>query len=271
MTHLLQDLTSPQVQDAIQRNALLLLPLGQTEQHGRHLQTGCDTIIAERVATAVAEKLNPGLPTLVMPSIPYAYVPKPVTQWPGTFRVRWEVAVNFMADVCTSAIEMGFRKLIVVSTHGPNGDVARLAAREVFDRTGVGIVVSIPHNLVAKRFNQFRRSKAGGTSHACEYETSLLMHFGYPVDLSLTSDRDSVKTHNEWVAGDMLLGGGKVSWSTWSLQLSESGTYGDPSCASAETGQRTFEAIIDEYCKLARFVMDVTMPEQKFARYPGAW
>ena len=47
-----------------------------------------------------------------------------------------------------------------------------------------------------------------------EFETSLLMHFGFPVDLSGTDDRDAVKVCNEWVAGD-LAGSGKVSWSTW--------------------------------------------------------
>jgi creatinine amidohydrolase len=271
MSIFLQDKTWPQIKAAIEAGTVLLLPLGQTEQHGQHLQTGCDTIIADRVAQAVAQKINPEIPTLVMPSIPYGYVPKSVTEWPGTFRIGWETMVRYIADVCCSAIEMGFRKLVIVSTHGPHGDVARLAARDVFDRTGIGVVVSMPHGVVAKRFAAFRKSKLGGTSHACEYETSLLMHFGYPVDVSKTDDRDSVKVVNEWIAGDMLGGSGKVSWSTWALQMSETGTYGDPSCATPETGRKTFEAIIDEYCKLLRFVQAQKMPEQKFKRYPGNW
>lgn len=269
MSSYLRDKTWPQIKKAIDENVVLLLPLGQTEQHGLHLQVGCDTIIAERVADGVAERLETEV--LVMPSICYGYVPKAIQQWPGSFRVRWEVMVNYVADVCTSAVEMGFGKLIVISTHGPHGDVARLAAREVFDRTGVGIVISIPHNVVSAHFNAIRKSGIGGASHAGEYETSLLMHFGYPVDLKGTDARDAVKECNHWVSGDMLQGSGRVSWSTWALQVSETGVYGDPSVSSAETGGSTFERIVSEYCDLVRYVRGHDMPQQNFALYPGSW
>jgi creatinine amidohydrolase len=263
--------TMPQIRQAIADDAVLLLPLGQTEQHGPHLQVGCDSIIADHVAEAVATKMNKEFPVLVLPTIAYGYVPKSVQNWPGVFRIRWDVMVSYIADVCVSAAEMGFKKIVIISTHGPHGDVARLAARDVFDRTGIGVVVSIPHVLCAKHFNKIRKSKLGGTSHACEYETSLLMHFGYPVDLKGLDDRDSVKVCNEWVAGDMLGGSGKVSWSTWALQISETGVYGDASCSSKTTGRKTFEAILDEYSRLLRFVRAQEMPTQTFPRYPRSW
>lgn len=271
MSALLQDKTFPEIAQAIKDKATLLLPLGQTEQHGAHLQTGCDTIIAERVCGAVAERMQSEAPVLVMPPICYGYVPKAIQQWPGSFRVRWDVMVNYIADVLVSAAEMGFDKMIVVSTHGPHGDVARLAARDVFDRAGASVIVSIPHNIVAKQFTKIRKSKLGGTSHACEYETSLLMHFGYPVDLSGVDDRDSVKVCNEWVGGDMLSGSGRVNWSTWALQVSETGVYGDASCATAETGKATFEAIIEQYCGLIRFVRKQEVPRQEFPLYKRSW
>ena len=47
-----------------------ILPVGATEQHGPHLGCGVDTAIADKLAAAVAEKLNiPLLPndTLVVP------------------------------------------------------------------------------------------------------------------------------------------------------------------------------------------------------------
>ena len=263
MSHLFRDRTWPQIKDAIADDAVLLLPFGQTEQHGMHLQTGCDTIIAERVCEAVAEKMNGEMAVLVMPAIPYGYVPRVVQNWPGTFRVGWNTMVKYAADVCCSAVEMGFQRLVIVSTHGPHGDVGRLVARDVFDRTGVGIVFTQPHTISSAAYKKIRKSKLGGTSHACEYETSLLMHFGYPVDISKTDDRDNVKMVNEWVAGDMLNGSGKVSWSTWAVQISQTGTYGDPSCASAETGRLAFEAIIEEYGRFLRYFRQQPILVQK--------
>ena len=271
MSVLFAEQTHPQIRRAIEDRAVLLLPLGQTEQHGVHLQVGCDSIIAERVAAAAAGSLEGEIPVLVLPGIHYGYVPKSIQDWPGSFRIRWNIMVEYVADVCTSAVEMGFEKLILVSTHGPHADVGKLAAREVFDRTGVGIVFSMPHGLCRERFAEVRKSGMGGACHAGEYETSLLLHFGYPVDLSETDAGDAVKVCNEWVAGDMLGGSGQASWSTWALQISDSGAYGDPSVATAETGRDTFEAILEAYRKLIRFVREQPMPEQEFPRYPRAW
>lgn len=259
MSCFLADKTWPELEKAAKADTVLLLPLGQTEQHARHLQTGCDNIIADRVALAVAEKLNPAVPTLIMPAIYYGYDPKAIMRWPGTFRVRWQTMVDYIADVCSSAIEGGFRKLVVISTHGPHGDIARLAAREVFDRTNVGIVITEPHKFVVPVFKKIRKSKLGGASHACEYETSMLMHFGYPVDMAGTDARDSIKVCNEWVAGDMA-GSGKVSWSTWALQTTETGALGDPSCSSAETGRLCMEAIVEEYCRFIKYFRDLETP-----------
>lgn len=263
MSHLFRDRTWPQIKQDIEADAILLLPFGQTEQHGTHLQTGCDTIIAERVCEAIADKMAAEMPIRILPAIPYGYVPRMVKNWPGTFCINWETMVRYTSDVCCSAIEMGFQRLVIVSTHGPHGDVGRLVARDVLDRTGVGIVFTQPQTLASAAFKKIRKSKLGGTSHACEYETSLLMHFGYPVDISKTDDRDNVKTVNEWVAGDMLNGSGKVTWSTWALQVSETGTYGDPSCSSAETGRLSLEAILDEYSRFLRFYR-----QQKIIKHP---
>jgi len=262
MGHLFAEKSWPELEEAIRARALLLLPLGQTEQHGRHLQTGCDSIIAEKVAMAVAEKLDPAVPTLVLPTIAYGYSQKALAQWPGTFRVRWRVIVAYVADVCSSAVEMGFRKLAVISTHGPHADVARLAAREVMDRTGVGIVVLEPHKFALPVFSRIRKSKPGGALHAGEYETSLLMHLGYPVDTSTTDGRDAVKVQNEWIGGDIARSS-LVHWSTWDLQRTSTGALGDPSCASADTGRLCMEAIVEEACRFLRYFWSHETPSQQ--------
>ena len=268
MNIMFADNTMPQIREAMHGEALLLLPLGETEQHGPHLQVGCDSIIAERVAGAVAAKISHEFPVLVLPTIAYGYTPKAVQNWPGTFRIRWEVMIRYLSDVLTSAAEMGFAKIVIVSTHGPHGEIARVAARDVFDRTGVGVVVSMPHVVGAKCFAGIRKSKVGGACHACEYETSLLLHFGYPVDLKDLDDRDHVKVCDEWVAGDFVNGSGKVSWSTWALQLSQTGIYGDASVASVETGRIIMDAIVEEYCRLLRYVRETKLPRQTFPIHP---
>ena len=72
------------------------------------------------------------------------------------------------------------------------------------------------------------------------------MHFGHPVDLSLTDNEDVIDDSSDFCSNDMLNGGGKVFWSTWYRQASNAGIYGDPTTASAETGKKTFDAIIEQ-------------------------
>ncbi len=264
MSHMFADLTHPQIQRAIARKTILLLPFGQTEEHGTHLAVGADTIIAERVAAAVAEAVAGKPPVLILPTVPYGYSPRVMTKWPGTFTVRLGVIVDYLADVCSSAARMGFDKIAIITTHGPHIDVARLAARNVFDATGVGVVITQPTVFAGPAFNKVRTSAPGGVCHACEFETSMLMHFGYPVSLKGLTSRDRVKTCNEWVAGDGFRSG-KVTWSTWALQGSDSGAYGDPTPATAATGKVCMDAIVAEYCRFLKYFHGHDVPRRQLA------
>lgn len=51
----------------------VILPIGSTEQHGQHLPMGVDTILAERIATDLAERIDGTL----MPTLSYGYKSRP--------------------------------------------------------------------------------------------------------------------------------------------------------------------------------------------------
>jgi creatinine amidohydrolase len=52
----LQDLRWPEVEAYLAHDDTILLPVGSTEQHGRHLPLRTDTTEASEVAKAVAER-----------------------------------------------------------------------------------------------------------------------------------------------------------------------------------------------------------------------
>ena len=45
-----------EIGEAAASGAVAVLPVGATEQHGRHLATGTDTLLADHVANAAAEQ-----------------------------------------------------------------------------------------------------------------------------------------------------------------------------------------------------------------------
>lgn len=250
----LRNLTSPQIAEATARGSILLLPLGQTEEHGSHLAVGADSIIAERVAEDAARRMAGEVPVLVAPSIQYGYSNEIMRRWPGTFIVRPQVMIDLLTDVCCSAVKMGFRKIALVSGHGHHVGICRVVVRQVFDLVGVNVVMTQPHAFGKDAFAAVRRSGPGGVCHAGEYETSMLMHLGHDVDLRGTSTVDVLRYRSDFAGSDGIGGkrSGSVFWSTWGLQTSKTGAYGDPTVACAETGKVAMDAIIADYCEFLR-------------------
>ena len=246
----LRDLTSPEVGEAAHNGTVLLIPLGQTEEHGPHLAIGADSIIAEHMAERAARELAGRVPVLVAPAIQYGYSNEIMREWPGTFIVRPQVMIDLLVDVCCSAVRMGFQKVALVSGHGHHVGICRIAVRQVFDLVGVNVVITQPHAFGKDAFAAARKSGPGGICHAGEYETSLLMHLGHDVDLSTATADDALRFRSEFVSADGIGGakGGSVFWSTWGLQKTASGALGDPTPSSAETGRLVSDAIIEDYC-----------------------
>ena len=63
---------------------------------------------------------------------------------------------------------------------------------------------------------------------------------------------EPMRAHSEFVAGDNFLGNQQVSWSTWYLQPTESGIYGTPTAATAETGRTIMEAAVENGARFLR-------------------
>jgi creatinine amidohydrolase len=96
-----------------------------------------------------------------------------------------------------------------------------------------------------EEFNAVRKSPAGGVLHACEWETSVVLHISPEVvDMSKATNVDIFRYHSDFVAGDNALGRQRVTWSTWYLQPSKTGTYGDPTVATAEMGKLILDAAV---------------------------
>jgi creatinine amidohydrolase len=93
-----------------------LIPVGATEQHGPHLPTGTDTIIASALCDAVSA--NTGAP--VLPPIPIACSYGHGTELPGTLSLSPEL----LAAVCRQYVEWaatsGLTRILFVNSHFGN-------------------------------------------------------------------------------------------------------------------------------------------------------
>lgn len=109
-----------QVQDYLQHDDRVVLPVGSTEQHG-YLSLGTDAILAERVAVDAAEPL--GVP--VLPVLPFGMAPY-FTEYPGTMSLRMTTYIEVLRDLLDCLAGQGFRRIAIVNGHGGNAPVTGL-------------------------------------------------------------------------------------------------------------------------------------------------
>ncbi len=258
MSPLFRDQTSPVLQEMIEQQAVLILPVGTTEEHGPHLPVDTDARIAEACALRLGEAADD--PVLVMDAIRYGYSMRIMRRWPGTIVVRTRNFMNYVFDICGSVLEMGFRRLVLLDCHGHHSGALRVVNRELCDAFDTAIAILSPARLSAEAFNEVRRSGQGGAIHGGEWETSLVLHISPEVVDMDAAAAEPMDYNSDFVAGDNFLGSSRVTWSTWYLQQSESGIYGDPTVASAETGEVIMQAVIDEGARFLSEFREATSP-----------
>ena len=107
-----------QVEEHLDRDDRIVLPVGSTEQHA-YLSLATDSVLAEPIAVEAAEPLE----VLVLPVLPFGIAPG-FAAFPGTVSLRTETLVAVLSDVLETLYGQGFRGFLLVNGHGGN-DPAR--------------------------------------------------------------------------------------------------------------------------------------------------
>ncbi|HOJ39996.1 MAG TPA: creatininase family protein, partial [bacterium] len=246
MSLFLAEKTWQELKEAVEKKTIILVPVGQVEGHGWHLPVNTDAFLAEAITRRVAELVSAEMPVLVTPTVWSGYSTREVTRWPGCLNLRMETFLALMEDLCASLIEMGFRRIAVVSTHGNHTGALEVVARKIADRYGVYLAITVPTIIARKEIESFLEKGRKGSCHAGEYETSLMLYLsGESVRQDKLTDVDTLRIA-DWRFY------GKVFISTWGLQKSITGAYGAPTAATAEKGRRIFEAIVSVYAEFLK-------------------
>ena len=241
------DKTWPELKEAIEENSVVIIPVGTTEEHGRHLPVETDSLIAEMYGDAFGEALEGVVPTLVMRPIYFGYSMNVVENWPGTLKIRTRVFMDYMFDIISSLTKMGFKKVVLLDCHGNHDGLLRTVMREIADATGEFICTLSPAKLCEAEYNRIKKDPEGDI-HGGEWETSMILAFKPElVNKEEYTNVDAIKC-NGTLRGPV---------STWGLQETKTGLFGDPTYASAELGRACLKAgveegvkIIEEYYKL---------------------
>ena len=113
----MESMTWPEISKAIEKGfETVIVMLSSVEQHGPHLPINTDSIIADELALRVARRLGK---TLIAPTIRPGCSDHHLCL-PGTISLRHQVLLDILRDYCSSLARHGFRKIILISSHGGN-------------------------------------------------------------------------------------------------------------------------------------------------------
>ena len=133
-TRILGKMLNSEVQDYLQRNDIIIVPVGTTEMHGG-FPLDCETVISEAYALKMAESCD----GLVLTGLPYFYAGA-TASGRGTVQVSVRQGIDYLGAIARSLLRLGFKRQVYLSFHGPAHMTICPMIRDFYDETGVPIL-----------------------------------------------------------------------------------------------------------------------------------
>ncbi|MQA76801.1 MAG: creatininase family protein, partial [Solirubrobacterales bacterium] len=119
-------------------DALVVLPVGATEQHGPHLPTGTDALLVTAVTGAAAQRAAPRAPrdVVLAPTLPFGASDHHFP-FGGTLSLSQETMTAAMVELAGSVGRDGGHRMVIVNGHGGNKGACFSAAAAASTRHGM--------------------------------------------------------------------------------------------------------------------------------------
>ena len=107
--------TSPDIREAAEQNAIVIVPLACTEQHGPHLPLNSDYGRPIRAAQLAQERH--GAKVLVLPLLPFGPAAEH-TGFPGTISLSFATWSTLVVEILANLVRDGFRRIVITKGCG---------------------------------------------------------------------------------------------------------------------------------------------------------
>lgn len=241
-------LSARQIEQIDKENSIVLLPIASIEQHGPHLPVYTDSIIATEVVKGICERLEPDFPLYFLPLLPYGRSVEHLG-FSGTISLNTSTLMQVLNDIASSVSAMGFRRFVLVNTHGGNSELIDVAMRDIRTR----------HDLYLFGLHVFLRiaipeqgldiSESIYGIHAGDVETSILLHC-HPKLVQMEHAPNSLPAH--LLKGDTPPFADPLNFAWLTRDITANGVLGNAQTADPERGERYLDNAVDECIQLLR-------------------
>jgi creatinine amidohydrolase len=236
------DYTTCEMKEFMEKDPVVLIPVGAHEQHGPHLAMNTDAVIAESICRRVVEQSE--IPCVMLPCI-WVGISEHHMKFCGSLTLKHATMSALLYDILESLARSGIRKVLAVNSHGGNMVPLNEALTRASVAYGGTFALLTYWNLISKEIASMRKSEYGGISHACEMETALQLYLD---PRNVRRDRlppaNNVKGGSYWSAE--MFASNKITMYQPYDRLAPQGHIGDPRKATAEFGKAVFDLIVQK-------------------------
>ena len=111
----LPHMTWPEVEEALTRTDVALIPVGSIEQHGRHLPLGTDSYAAMEVCKLVAQRADALVVPVLLSGLSAHHL-----GFAGSLTISAETFEQVIFETAQALIQHGIRKIAIYNGHGGN-------------------------------------------------------------------------------------------------------------------------------------------------------
>lgn len=227
------------------RDAVVIVPVGSTEQHGPHLPTQVDALLVGEIARRAARQAAATTPIVVTPTV-WSGLAEHHMSLGGTLSLDFATFLALLRCVCRSLASQGFRRILLLNGHGGNMAALTVVVNELAVELDVPLATTTYWPLASKAFAEILECQKT-VRHACEAETSMLLALA-PDLVDMTRAAGAVGPTGRELAE--VVGSEAVHrWRSFKSRTHH-GAIGDPRTASAEKGERLLAAAAESVTKL---------------------
>lgn len=240
--------------------AVAVLPVAATEQHGPHLPVSVDTTLVNGVVDASLPHLPADLPILFLPTQQIGKSNEHI-RFPGTLTLSAQTIINLWMDIGSSVARSGIKKLVLLNSHGGQASIMDIVARDL--RTEHDLIVystnwyNLPLGDAVMGLFPAEEHRFG--IHAGDMETSMMLALREKyVDMSLAQNFHS--TSQDRAAKYPVLGNGTSAKLGWQMQdYNAMGAAGNAAAATAAKGHALINAAGLQLANLLKEVSDLSL------------
>lgn len=227
-------------------NKIAILPIGAIEQHGPHLAVSTDIDLVSEVAKHAEQQLPDDI--LLCPSLPFGSSHHHL-DFGGVMSISAATYTQVLVELVESLLKDGFRRIVLLNGHGGNITPARQALAILshkYDATLKPNIVMITYwELAGKIFAGSAPMETPALSHACEYETSLMLYLFpdrvWPDQIQRAKRPDS-NGYIPWEDDEPYSGVSMVKQTEF---ISSNGSSGEPQLGTSEKGKHLFDHAVN--------------------------